>query len=194
MRSAIVALMALMSMVAPVQAWSAEGGLEAVPAAPTVDPQALQLAREFLTLSSPPDLLEKHFVDQFKSMMLMVPGVQAPEGSEAARSLDSMLSTTGPAIRLHAPAVTEAYAQAYARTYSIEDLRQMVTFAASPAGQHLFARGSEIELDPGVLAAGQSMMMDAFLTFEHERKVAACKQATAKRIAAGETNAKCPLA
>lgn len=195
MRSAFIALVALAAMAVPAQASPVEntsGVSVAKESAP--DQQALQLAREFVAIATPPEAMEKNFVDQLKAMTLMFPGLEMPKGSDAEQKVDKILSAARPAVLRHLPMVTEAFAQAYARGYTRDELHQLVAFAKSPIGEKIFSQGTDILLDPAVTAANKAFMEDAFGEISNAVRIAACQEATAKRVAAGETNAKCPLA
>ncbi len=58
-----------------------------------------------------------------------------------------------PVIRTHMPEVFEATTVAYAREFTLEELREIRTFASTPAGSHYFRKSSELLADPAVAEA-----------------------------------------
>lgn len=68
--------------------------------------------------------------------------------------------TLMPTIRRHMPAILEATATAYVREFSLDELRQIRSFAVTPAGAHYFRKSTELLSDPAVAAANQSYFKD----------------------------------
>jgi hypothetical protein len=54
------------------------------------------------------------------------------------------------------PALVDGYARAYARAFKVEELRQIVAFAQTPAGTHYLAPGAFLIADPDVVAANRA--------------------------------------
>ena len=69
------------------------------------------------------------------------------------RSLDRFLAAGKAVIGRHVPAFMDAYAQGYAREFSIAELEQLLAFVQTPAGAHYFLRSSAIIADPAFAAA-----------------------------------------
>ena len=58
-----------------------------------------------------------------------------------------------PIVRAHMPEIFEATAGAYAREFSLEELREIRAFASTPAGSHYFRKSSELMADPAIAEA-----------------------------------------
>ena len=71
--------------------------------------------------------------------------------------LDSYLAalpeTLMPLVRIHFPQILEATAGAYTREFSLEELRDLRRFAATPTGAHYFSRNTAMLSDPAVASA-----------------------------------------
>ncbi len=154
----------------------------------------LDLARRFIAMTNSPetvmDIVRQSSVQAASAQM---EGIEDEEAMAAARQgLDAMLTELEPRIRQHMPSVLEAYAQAYAREFSADELGQLIAFAATPAGKHYLARYALVDNDPLVLEAHQAMWEELAPTMERVRKQL-CSERAAQRLAAGDTDAKCSL-
>lgn len=69
----------------------------------------------------------------------------------------------------------------------------MVAFASSPAGRHYLSSMVDIESDPLVLEANQSLSDEMLSVIDDIRKEGCAERAAAK-LAMGDTKAACPLA
>ncbi|HEY6047846.1 MAG TPA: DUF2059 domain-containing protein [Sphingomicrobium sp.] len=163
--------------------------------APSADREAL--ARRFVSLT----ITAEKFMDTFRAMAASTSSCgcgdseeqpTAAKLAEQQNDVDRFLKLVEPKVRARMPLLVEAYAKIYAREFTADELQQMVTFAQSPAGAHYLSRRLQVEADPTVTEQEQGFWEDlvpAMQQFEREK----CLDHTAKRIAAGEKNAKCPL-
>jgi len=169
----------------------------AIPQPTKIEPPSLErmeLARRYIGLAISVD----QFVDTMRSGMAA--GLSESLGSDVDESdriesdtrMKRFLALYEPKLRERMPNLLEAYAQVYAREFSAEELQGMVAFAQSPAGHHYLSRRMALELDPAVLSQAQGFQNDALSILKQIQKEM-CQAATAKRIAAGDKKAKCPL-
>jgi hypothetical protein len=172
------------------------GPAQALPPASTAAPsiQKVELARRFVGAALPAD----RYIQMVRDSSIIVAAAQMEEiedagrKAEAQKDLDHYLALIEPKIREHLPNLLEAYAQAYAREYSADELQQMIAFAGSPAGQHYLSRRLAVESDPSVQAASQALG-EAIAPVAEQIMKEKCAERTAKRIAAGDKKAKCAL-
>ncbi len=155
----------------------------------TPSQETLDLARHFVTLTEKgEDYLKAMRVGAMQTM---------PVGDEAATStaaaeLERWFAMFEPKVREHTPRINEARAQVYARKFSADELRQLITFAESSAGKRYLSSALDIESEPAVMAASQAMLEDMNKVGEEFAKQA-CKKRAEERLAAGDTKAKCKL-
>jgi hypothetical protein len=113
--------------------------------------------------------------------------------AQADKELAGFMRAIEPEIRSHIPWLLGAYAFSYAREYSADELRQMINFAATPAGQHFFTSRIDVEFDESVMLQQEQLMKDLVPAVEKwQRKT--CLEHAAQRVAAGDRKATCPLA
>lgn len=119
-----------------------------------------------------------------------------PDDEEAQKAVeqrvDKLLARAEPTIRKLMPAMAEAYAYAYAREFSAEELEQLIAFVQSPAGKHYAKRQAFVESDDAILQIHQTIGEELEPIMRDIAKEM-CAQRAAERLAAGDTNAKCPL-
>ena len=162
--------------------------------AEAAQPAKIELARLFVELTMPAD----QFIAVMRTSAKMVAAADFEDsGDEAAktaadRQVDELIAAAEPKVRQWLPNIFEAYASAYAREFSAEELAQMVAFAESPAGRHYLSGSEFLEGDPGVAAANDSLKKELTAIIESTAKEMCAKRA-AKRLAAGDAKAKCPL-
>jgi hypothetical protein len=197
MKTGILALALAATMAWPAQAAltppGADRNLEDK-TAPTPAPEALRLAHEFLLVVSPPDQLEEQLIAQLKGYTLMMPGMQDASIPSNDKLINTALDAGRPAIHRHIADITEAYARAYARRFSPAEMDQIIAFVRTPTGLRLFTEGDKLVLDTDVISASRGALEEATAAIIESAQKEACKRQTAKRIAAGDTKAKCPLA
>jgi hypothetical protein len=114
------------------------------------------------------------------------------EKAAAMHRVERYLAMAGPKIRAAMPALVEANAQAYAREFTADELRQMIAFAETPAGKHYIDRYDFLQMSPEVVAAQRDLGEQLQPVLEDFQKQM-CAEKTAQRIAMGDTKAKCPL-
>ena len=164
----------------------------AQPAPPPLERQ--MLGRRFVALAFPAD----RYVAQMRTgMTAMIRAGAQIEGkgtdAEAEAELSEFFNRAEPKIRERLPNLFEAYAQVYAREFSVDELRQMILFAQSPAGQHYLERENSVESDPAVQIQAQGFQLD-MLPIMQQLEKERCAAKAAKRVAMGDKKAKCPLA
>ncbi|HEV8406892.1 MAG TPA: DUF2059 domain-containing protein [Sphingomicrobium sp.] len=157
-------------------------------------PQRMELARRYIGAAISAD----QFVDAMRSAIAAGlsdntdADMDEATKAESEKKMKRFLVLYEPKLRERMPNLLEAYAQVYAREFSAEELQEMVAFAQSPAGHHYLSRRLSLELDPAVLMQEQGFQNDALPIMKQIQKEM-CQEATAKRIAAGDKKAKCPL-
>ena len=165
----------------------------AVQAAP--DAERIDLARRFVALTQPVagmlDMMREAARGSAEAQL--DPDADEAERAALQKSVDQVFAKLEPRFMAQQPAIGEAYAQAYARQFSADELGAMVAFGASPAGQHYLASTVDIETDPLVAEANQSLS-DAMLSVMDDIRKESCAARAAERLAIGDMKASCPLA
>jgi hypothetical protein len=165
---------------------------QAEDAAPSAE--RVTLARRLIGLTLSPD----EFMEIVRTSALqtatekLVGADYKGDGSELEKEVNRFVARMEPAIRGQIPNLTEAYAQAYAREFSADELTEPIAFAQSPAGKHYISRVDFMDADPAVLEAQQGITEAMMPVLEEMRKEACAKRAAA-RVAAGDKKATCPL-
>ena len=162
-------------------------------APPSIERQ--MLARRYIAVALPPD----QFIAGMRAMaansvatMMLASGDESPP-AEVDQYMHRFFELLDPKIRERLPNLMEAYAQAYAREFSADELTQLVAFGQTAAGRHYLASRGVMESDPAVQLQedGISSEIQPIVNqLEKER----CQARTAERVAMGDKNAKCPLA
>ena len=111
----------------------------------------------------------------------------------AQHRIERYLTLAEPKIRAAMPALLEANAQAYAREFSAEELRDLIVFAQTPAGKHYIERYDLLLMAPEVIDAQRKLSEDLQPVMENLSKEM-CAEKAAQRVAMGDAKAKCPLA
>jgi hypothetical protein len=182
---------------------ASSAGLAANPPAATAaastpvaaDAERLDLARRFVALSQPVKGLLDMMREAARSsaQAQLDPDAGEAERAELEKGIDQIFIKLEPKFAAERPAIVEAYAQAYARQFSTDELQAMVAFGASPAGQHYLSSTVDIETDPPVLKANESLS-NAMMSVMDEVRTESCAKRAAERLAMGDKNAHCPLA
>jgi uncharacterized protein len=184
-------------------AWAAAPTAAPVPAAvaaqsaPAAAAERLALAREFVTQSTSVD----HYMAQVHDASMRLASEAVINNADASDTppdkimadVDKLVARLEPPMRAHIPQLFEAYAQAYAREFSADELRALVAFGQSPAGKHYLDNEAFMMTDPGVMKVNMEMMESMQPVLENLAREA-CAKHTAERIAAGDKKATCPLA
>jgi hypothetical protein len=174
---------------APVQAQVQQ---QPVAQPPSIERQ--QLGRRYIALAlSPQDYLDTLRAGIAAGFSHRVgASLDASETAEADEMMKRFFALYEPKVRERLPNVFEAYAQVYAREFSAEELRQMIDFAETPAGRHYVSRRLALDTDPAVLMQEEGIQNDALPILQQIYKEQ-CAAKAAKRIAAGDKKARCPL-
>ena len=169
------------------------------PASPAETPDAASaerflLARQFVALAQP----ASERMDSLRGYAAMAAyqGLDDPEDEKALQAAEQkqeqILARLDPIIQKRMPQLLDAYAQAYAREFSAEELEQLIAFAQSPAGKHYVTRAFAAESDDAVMGIHQTIA-DELGPVMRDIAKEVCSERAAQRLAAGDLKAKCPL-
>jgi hypothetical protein len=161
-------------------------------AAPAAD--RIGLARRFIAMTNPAEEMMSNIRDASVQAAALTgeDELSAADQARAQHRIDRILARAEPVIHQKMPAVLEAYAQAYAREFTADELLQLMVFAQTPAGRHYVAKSELLNLDADVLKAHQELN-DEMQPIMEEVTREMCAEKAAQRIAAGDIKAKCPL-
>lgn len=134
-------------------------------ASSAVDPAKLVIARDVINVVLPPDQRDKMFESVLDSTMrnVMAGAMQGSGVGEEIkgnpkiqavfeRFVERQRGFAMADLRIAMPDLVEAYARAYARMFSLDDLQAIRTFVQTPAGAHFVQRSSAMLADPDVAA------------------------------------------
>lgn len=160
-----------------------------------VEAHAEVLAREFVDLLYPAAVYEQEYVDEMRGAWLApLESIEQPKiKAEMRRSIEREIDKVAPILRQHYPKIMSAYASTYAKEFTVDELRQIVDFAKSPAGSHFLRDRDAAEFDERVGEAGDGLL-EALEPLVDEMRTALCRGATQVRVAQGDTDAKCSRA
>lgn len=163
----------------------------AQPVPPSLERQ--QLARHYISLTVSPDgFIADMRTAAAAALTAKFEQAQGASREEAEGDMRRFFALFEPKARERLPNYLEAYAQVYAREFSVEELQKMIAFAQSPAGRHYFSREERLDVDPAIRTQAEGFWLDMVPIFQQIRKEK-CAVTAARRVAAGEKNAKCPL-
>ena len=179
----------------PAQASAPADAVTATPAVLTaanaVDPDAIVLARELVTLIYPlsdsVDYLRTSWAESLDSIENV--SMRSRVKQEYERSLNRIEQV----MSAHFPVMQEAYATAYAREFTANELRELIAFTRTPTGRHFVSDLEFADYDEAVLEANYAMS-EEMEPIMYELQKVLCAEKTQARIAQGETDAKCPMA
>ena len=130
-----------------------------------IDAERLAAAREVVDLVLPPDRRDRMFEEAMDAMMSnMVAGiVKGMELEDSLRQFPKLRDILGRFVQRQRdlaladlkkaqPELLQAYANAYARAFEVDELRQIKAFLGTPAGQKYAQRSAQIFSDPDVAA------------------------------------------
>lgn len=137
----------------------------ATPVAPT-DPASLALARQVLAAEFPPEKREQMFSKRMDSIWAQSRTALEKFGKPGDKRFQSILDeftlhfsqAMKTAIVAGLPDIYEGEARALSRNLSSDDLRAILVFVRSPAGEHYFQALPSLSSDPDVIAATQRTM------------------------------------
>jgi hypothetical protein len=135
-------------------------------AATPVDPASLALANQILAIGFPPEKRSQMFTSVMNSFVAQLRKTMdtyhaaGDKDMQAVvdRSMQRMYDQVQATFDADLPDYFDSMAHAYGRLFSPDDLRAILAFVKTPAGQHFFERGARIMQDPNVQAANQRMM------------------------------------
>lgn len=133
--------------------------------APQIDPAKLEVARQIIAIVLPPDQREAMIDRTLDAMMkAILAGSMRANGLDAklndnpklrdvfARFVDRQRQLAKDDLHKALPDLVEAYARAYARIFTLEDLQAINAFVHTPAGARYVQRSPELISDPDVAA------------------------------------------
>lgn len=146
-------------------------------AADAIQPERLAEARRTVDLAFPPDEREAMFVAAQSSVVeqereVFLAKLKNDPGALAIvnRHVDAQLAEIRKLTLAHIPTMMEAIAHAYAREFSVEELRAISAFAASPAGHRYITRSTALLADPDVAEANKQLFRAAQPIIEQSSK------------------------
>lgn len=164
----ITALLLATATLAP---FSAAAQTAPAAAAADVDPARLAEARKLIEIMMPPALREQMIngmvagiSDTLAKSMLDDPHIKKLIGEKPGardvvmRFIDRQKQYTLAEMRTSLPGMFEAMARAYARRFTVAQMREMGAFFATPTGQLYIAQSSTIFSDPDVAGWMQQLM------------------------------------
>ena len=171
-----------------------EGSTPEVVASTAPSNAKLELARRFVGLSTSSDEYAEEMLDGVDAMVatLVEEYEDDPHQQAVSLAMDDLLTRTKTKVRALAPLMFEATAQAYAREFSKDELRQLIAFTESPVGQHYASSMAVIAEDPAVIAA-QDALYSAMDEITEEVGRELCTRSHDLQIASGEGEP-CPYA
>jgi hypothetical protein len=136
------------------------------------EPARLALAREVVDLGYPPKARAAMFDDIMDTMMVQVknsmftnadpvlnePGVRAIMD----RHLNNVMAETKVNIAEFSPKLFEAYAKAFARSYTLDELKELRIFFSTSTGSKLLIQQTKMLGDPDVAIANTEYMTKAY--------------------------------
>jgi hypothetical protein len=157
--------------------------------------ERIELARRFVASgnTSSDQYAEVMLADADEMIAALIEEYEGdPRQQKISLAMNKMLTRAQARVRALVPHLIEASAQAYAREFSEDELRQLVTFAESPAGRHYIGEFETIQQDPAVAAVYEELWstMDE-ITEEVGKEL--CTRSHDVQIALGEGEA-CPYA
>lgn len=167
--------------------WAACLGLNPAMAAapapvPTVadgalDQERVQLSREIIALAYPVETREGLFFGTMDSLLAQMRGAMQPSllNDRAAlaivnEAVDRMIASGKVILARRIPGIMEAYAKAYAREFSREELLVLRDFVRTPTGRHFMARSTAILNDPDFKAQNQDYIRELMPLVESTQK------------------------
>jgi hypothetical protein len=148
-------------------------------AAAAMDPAQLALAGEVIDLAYPPAMRHAMMMGAVDTMMeqartATVSAASTPPDPDLTRILDRYLdrarAIADDSTRAATPAIFAAFARAYARHFTHDELVQIRAFVATPAGARFVQRSSGLMTDPDVARANTAYMATVFAALEPLRQ------------------------
>lgn len=178
---AIAAVTALFPMPVCAQTPPASPSPTTPPAVEAPDPDRVEAARELLDLIMPPDQRETLMMQMIEPSMANVEQglMQSPqfalamrEDPDAQRMFVAFMQrnrvTTRELMAASLPSLIEAMSNAYARRFTVRQLRDMQEFFESDTGQAYLAETPAIMADPDIGAWQRNLMVQSMAMMEEE--------------------------
>ncbi|MBW8783873.1 MAG: DUF2059 domain-containing protein [Novosphingobium sp.] len=131
------------------------------------DPERLALSREIVDVAFPTGEREAMFGGVIRAMLDQLRANAANQIADAGlrtvveRHIAGLPERLAPVTDKHIPMLIDAMANAYAREFSLDELKEIRAFAGTPAGKHYLARNTALLADPHVEAANQAYLNEA---------------------------------
>ncbi len=187
----VVAIVAL--LVAPASAAPTLPTKPAPTAAAVSNDDTMRLARQFVALYYPTP--EQDAINALKGVndaqLAMIEPVSLRPKIEP--EVKKAMAAALPILKRHIPAMMEAYAKAFAKEYTADELRQLIAFAGTPVGHHFLDNTNFADTDDYVVDVQLVMRAEIAPLFDQVVR-AVCRETTQLRVASGQKDAKCPLA
>lgn len=167
----LVVLLAPAALLAAPSAWAAPASTAPVPPSAStqpLDPAALKLGREIVTLAFPPERREA-MINQVMASMLtqMKDGMGLEKITDPAFKqilldyLNGIPELLRPTTVAFIPKQFDAIAQAYARMFPVAQLEDIAAFARTPSGRSFMQRSTDVLSDPAVAAVNTEYFRQA---------------------------------
>jgi hypothetical protein len=129
----------------------------------SVDARSLAIAREILDLGMPPDTRETVFFGTMEQVMSQLRAAQIKQSTIddpqvhaiIDRVLNEFKADAQSVLRGYLPQIMEAWAVAYATTFTPQELADIRAFVATPSGQRFFELSPAIASEPNFAAVNQ---------------------------------------
>ena len=140
-----------------------------------LDPAKVEVGRQIIAIAFPPTS-RRAMMDKMMNAILvqmrqgMMPRIDDPGLKKIMdNALDSIPHRLEPTIQAFLPKMFEAMSHAYAREYSLSELKDILEFAKTPSGQHYLQRATDIMSDPDVAAANTAYFRDLQVPMQQMR-------------------------
>lgn len=171
----MIRILAPIALAAATLAAPAGALAQTAPAAPTdIDPARLAEARKLIAIMMPPAMRDRMIDGMIASIgeltnrtLMEDPSIKKmaedrPGAREAImRFVERQQRNTMEQLRANFPQMTEAMARAYARRFTVVEMREMGAFFATPTGQRYISESATIFSDPDVAGWLQGFMRSA---------------------------------
>lgn len=140
---------------------------EPAPEAP-LDPASLELSRGIIGKIIPPERQKAMFATVLDSMTKQATDPLLDEFDDPAmieilnRHLDTYKAQALVILDRQMPNLLEAFARAYTREFSIDELRELSAFANSPTGEHYLSRSAALLSDPDFAKANSAYIAEIY--------------------------------
>jgi hypothetical protein len=147
----------------------------ATAAAAKVDPQSLSIAKDIVDLAYPPERRQALLMRTMDVMMVQIRAASAQAGGGRAdpgadaildRFVVKVRAVVEPVVAKESPALFAAFARAYARNFTRDELLQIRAFVATPAGAKYTLRSADLLSDPEVAEANTAYMNHTLIAIQ----------------------------